>query len=115
MGPCYVYGLGDANGILGPLPNPWRVQAFRDSSGYPNVYKFFNPETNVLTDEDPRLPPLDEEKWERVDRGESTSDDPKIFQRLRDKLTGDIITHDPRMDRDALKARGVPIEDFKLV
>ncbi|KAK1780230.1 heterokaryon incompatibility protein-domain-containing protein, partial [Copromyces sp. CBS 386.78] len=115
VGPCSVYGIDDANGLLGPLPKPWRVQAFRDGSGLTCVYKFFNPNTDVLADEDPRLPPLDGNKWERVPRGERTGDDPATFQRFRNKLTGEVINYDPRMDRDALESRGVPIRDFNLV
>ncbi|KAK3956645.1 heterokaryon incompatibility protein-domain-containing protein [Pseudoneurospora amorphoporcata] len=115
VGPCSVYGIDNANGLLGPLPKPWRVQAFRDGSGLSCVYKFFNPNTGVLADEDPRLPPLDGNKWERVSRGERTGDDPFTFQRFRNKLTGEVINYDPRMDRDALEGQGIPIRDFNLV
>lgn len=115
VGPCFVYGLDDANGLLGPLPKPWRVQVFTDESGLRSIYKFLNPDTGVLSEEDPRLPPLDGDKWERAPRGRRTGDDPITFQRFRNKLTGEVVNYDPRMDRDALEARGVRIREFNLV
>lgn len=42
-------------------------------------------------------------------------DDSAVFQRFRNQVTGDIITHDPRMSPEVLRARDVPIREFVLV
>ncbi|CCC09331.1 hypothetical protein SMACR_05254 [Sordaria macrospora] len=116
VGPIYVYGLHDVIGILGPLPKPWRVQVLQNESGFWGTYRFFNPDANELSDEDPRLPSLELEGiWERLDGIKRTADDPVVFQRFRNKLTGETISHDPRMEPDALRARGVDVRAFNLV
>lgn len=118
VGHCFVYDLQDSQSILGPLPSPWRVQIFdhfdQEFRWYP---KFFNPESKVLTSEDPRLEPLTE--WERIpleDLGRDlTSEDPLICDFFRNKKDGRIVNSDPRLMPEALEARGVKLETFTLV
>ncbi|KAK3387780.1 heterokaryon incompatibility protein-domain-containing protein [Podospora didyma] len=114
VGSCFIYGLHDAIGLLGPLPSPWRAQVFKDSIGLRSVHRFFNPDTNTLSDEDPRLEPLDE-SWERVADVQRTGNDPYLFQRFKNKLTGEVINSDPRLTPEALKARGVDLKEFSLI
>lgn len=65
VGECYVYGLEDATALLGPLGEHWRVQVFSESTYSRKYYQFLNTETGLLSDEDPRLPPMSAE-WERT-------------------------------------------------
>lgn len=77
------------------------------------IYRFVNTITGEETDRDPRLAPLPKE-WEQYERP-WTQDDPMAFTCFRNKVTGEEITYDPRMEPDALRARGVKIEQFDLV
>ena len=113
VGDAFIYGLHDAIALLGPLPSPWRVQVVEDNAGYLTTYKFFNPESGVLSDEDPRLDPL--EKWTRMTKPQRTVDDPIIFQCFQHKETGEIIKHDPRLNPDALRAREINVDFFCFV
>ncbi|KAK4162996.1 heterokaryon incompatibility protein-domain-containing protein [Cladorrhinum sp. PSN259] len=110
VGPCYVYGLHLAIPLLGPFPEPWTVIR---KFGFEGGYRFYNKDTKAFSDDDPRLPPL-EGNWEHAHR-KSTDEDPQFFQCFRNKITGEEIVWDPRMVPEALKARGVKLEEFTLV
>jgi hypothetical protein len=87
---------------------------FSDSTGLFTILHFYNSETKITCDEDPRLGPLPEE-WEAVDRGERTSEDPRIFRCFRNKQTGEVVNSNPRMEPEALRHRGVKLWEFTLV
>ena len=114
LGECLIFGLNDANAFLGPLPSPWAAHVFSDSTGLFTVLRFYNSETKTTCDDDPRLGPLPEE-WEAVDRGERTSEDPRIFRCFKNKLTGKIVNSDPRMEPEILRGRGVELRTFTLI
>lgn len=78
--------------------------------------RFKNTETQETTLDDPRLEPLGDE-WERliVDEEDMEQDDPLDVIRIRHKQTGEIIKHDPRLEPEKLKARGVDLGWFTLV
>lgn len=109
---CFINGLNDATSFLGSLPEPWIAQVYNDSTGLFTKLRFFNPETNVLSDEDPRLDPLPEE-WEPVD-DERRGKDPRIFRCFGNRLTGELVNSDPRLLPQALEARGVKLRTFSL-
>jgi hypothetical protein len=111
IGPCFVYGLHDAIGLLGPLPPPWQGR-LEWGSGRRTKLSFFNTETQEYSDEDPRLGDLGE--WERIEH-EPEADDPEIFDFFRNKRTGEIMNSDPRMLPEALKTRGVDLRRFSLI
>lgn len=112
IGACYTQGLSDSFALLGPLPEDWEMTI--DYADYDIArYHFVNTVTSEETDRDPRLAPLPEE-WEQYKRP-WTQDDPEAFICFRNKVTGEEITYDPRMEPDALRARGVNIEQFDLV
>ena len=100
----------DATGILGPLPSPWEVRMFRNH-GNRYRYRFHNKETNELSDNDPRLGPLD--KWKRIDMPPEP-DDPIVYAYFQHVETGEAMNSDPRMLPDALEAEGVKLEWFNL-
>lgn len=112
VGPCLIYGLNDISALLGPLPHPWRVQVYHDSNGLLSNFRYFNPETNCLSEEDPRSGPLPE--WDRIEV-ERTGDDPFLLQCFKNRVTGEIIKSDPRLLPEALETRGVKLETFSLV
>jgi hypothetical protein len=112
VGPAFVYGLNDVNTLLGPLPHPWRVQITHDTQGFLSCSRFFNSETNCLSEEDPRLEPLSE--WDRIEVNR-TGDEPFLFQCFANRATGEVMRSDPRLLPKALAARGVKLETFHLV
>jgi len=111
IGPCYVHHLGDAVPLLGPLPALWIVQRVFNRMRH-STYRFLNPGTGEVSEEDPRLEPL--EDWERIEV-ERTRDHPPICQFYRNARTGVVLNSDPRMEADALRARGCELLDFVLV
>jgi len=111
IGTCYVHGLTDAVGLLGPLPPSVTLKIGEDGRRW--IYRFFNSSTGSLTEEDPRLPPLSS-GWERFEK-DWTSDEPQLCAWFRNKETGEEMDSDPRMLPEALKTRGVPLRMFSLV
>ena len=61
IGECFVHGLHDATALLGPLTRPWTSQLYHDSTDLFTELRFFNPDTDIVTTDDPRLEPLPEE------------------------------------------------------
>ena len=114
VGDAFVYGLHDGTAFLGELPSPWRVRVFEDDAGYLTSYRFFNPESNLLTDQDPRLGSL-EEPWTRIPNPPRTASDPVLLQCFKHNETGEIVKYDPRMHPEALMTRGLVLDTFCLV
>jgi hypothetical protein len=113
VGPCFLYGLHDAIGLLGPLPSPW-VCKLEPGRGYRAQQVFHNETTGEYTYDDPRLAKSDLGDWGRVDHV-PVADDPEIFAYFRNKVTGEIMNSDPRLLPDALRARGVDLRTFTLI
>lgn len=111
VGESYLHGMTNGEALVGPLPYPWKLKIRKVSGRKEPLYS--NPDTGTQTSEDPRLGdlPLD---WEKVER-ERTRDDPVIFAPYRNKRTGEEINSDPRLLPEALLARGVNLEKFRLV
>jgi hypothetical protein len=112
VGECYVHGLSDAVGFLGPLSHGWKAIMRGDVLGRP-TQRFVHCKDDEEVINDPRLGPLPR-NWERV-ICERSDDDPTIFEKFRDLDTGKIVNSDPRLCPDVLIARGVKLESFKLV
>ena len=112
VGECHVHGLSDAVGILGPLPDHWKVIIKGDAFGRP-THRFFHLSDNEETLNDPRLEPLPL-NWERATY-ERFANDPAIFERFRNLVTGELVNYDPRLSPERLEARGVELQSFRLV
>ncbi|KXH67892.1 heterokaryon incompatibility protein [Colletotrichum salicis] len=110
IGECFVYGLSDANALLGPLPDSWNVQAF-PGFGRRLDFRFLNQATGELVLDDPRLPTLC--GWERIYH-EPEADDPEIYAFFRNTVSSSEITSDPRMAPAALMDRGVNLRYFAI-
>ncbi|KAF2166902.1 hypothetical protein M409DRAFT_22954 [Zasmidium cellare ATCC 36951] len=112
VGPAYIHGLMDAEGVLGSLPQSVVVQVGASSGWYGGV-TFRNLATNETVSEDPRLGEVPS-SWVRI-KADRTPNDPLHFVRFRDLATGKTINGDPRLLPDHLRARGVPLKPLKLV
>ncbi|KAK5626328.1 hypothetical protein RRF57_002043 [Xylaria bambusicola] len=113
VGICYLHGVSDGTALLGPLPKPWVVHRHLDAGRQHMKCLFYNPDTGVLREEDPRLDPLPNE-WERVPARDRTAEDPEIFQGFRVVATGEVIKSDPRLSVESLIKRGINLETFSL-
>lgn len=111
VGECYVHGLSDAVGILGPLPDHWETIIKGDALGR-QTQLFVHLRDHEETLNDPRLEPLPW-NWERATY-ERLADDPAIFERFRNLETGELVNYDPRLFPELLEARGVELQSFRL-
>ncbi|KAL8667151.1 MAG: hypothetical protein Q9168_007323 [Polycauliona sp. 1 TL-2023] len=102
VGSCYVQGLMDGSLLLGALAPEWRYQTHPPCEKFNSV--FFNQLTGQYLDEDPRLGQLPF-PWRRAHLGDIMINDD----------TGEVTQlHDPRLSAEALRKRGVPLQDFIL-
>lgn len=114
---CYVWDLESSKGLLGPLPSPWELQLFYDPADESRSYiRYLNTVTSEMTEEDPRLGPI--EGWQRISRWDLgrdlNGDDPFVCDFFKNVEDGRIVDSDPRLEPEALKERGVPLETFVL-
>ncbi|CAJ0548656.1 Ff.00g022690.m01.CDS01 [Fusarium sp. VM40] len=90
---CYVWDLESSKGLLGPLPSPWEIRIFHDpTDGARSYIRYLNTITSEMTEEDPRLGPL--EGWQRISRWDLgrdlNGDDPFVcdfFKNVEDDTT----------------------------
>jgi len=111
VGECFVYGLNDANRLLGPLSSPWTVNSVQGEGGR-SVFRFYNTVTEESTAEDPRLEPLTD--WTRVDK-EVDGDDPIHCDFFKHRTTNECVNYDPRLEPELLRERGVALTEFSLI
>ena len=112
VGWCFIWGLADGEGLLGPVQRPWKAMAHLNEHTIIEPM-YLNTDKNTKTQEDPRLIELPKQ-WERIDL-ERTPDDPLLFAPHQNKLTGEVINSDPRLLPEELRERGVKLEEFRLV
>lgn len=112
VGEAYVHGLQDGQAFLGPLEEQWSVHAVINNSNRQASCRFTNTNTAEIVENDPRLPPLPDQ-WELT--SETTHGDPATTRTFNHKSTGKKLDSDPRLTPDALKSRGVSLEEFVLV
>jgi hypothetical protein len=113
-----MYGIMDAEVLLGPLPVNWEVILSNTlRSGQPTRWMFSKDpfQSHYMHEHDPRLglSPFPQH-WERIDK----EDEMRLSweaQHYRHRITGEVINLDPRMLPDSLKARGVQIETICLI
>ncbi|KAK4211138.1 hypothetical protein QBC37DRAFT_19744 [Rhypophila decipiens] len=94
LGQAIIYGLQDAERLLGRLPAPWTVIVDYGSADEDRTcpYRFWNPDTRETTSHDPRLPPLGpDSEWEDFDYDDCCrdSDWPCTCIICRHKVTGE--------------------------
>jgi hypothetical protein len=118
VGDSFVYGLNDAQALLGKLPDGWRVQVFdHPEQDFRIEHRFYNEKTTELTAHDPRLE--NDPAWQRVPVSGIgrvlEGNDPLIVDFFRNKATGEIINSDPRLRPEVLERRGVETEWFTII
>ena len=107
---CYIHGPANSEALVGPLPSGWsqRIQsAFAGRTGYFTAYVRDGMEDTIC--DDPRLGTLPEE-WERV-RGDNLK---AMRLQYRHRITGEVASFDPRLNSDALEARGIKLQTFRI-
>ena len=110
VGECYLDEYMDGAGLLGKLPSNWqRVDRHDpDLNGYHDF--FMNRDTGIGQLEDPRLGPLPP-GWRVADHR---------YKYIYNYYTNDAAgifdsKFDPRMSPEALKARGIDLQEYRLV
>ncbi|KAI2628488.1 heterokaryon incompatibility protein-domain-containing protein [Hypoxylon sp. NC1633] len=103
IGTCYHPEYADREAFLGKLPTGWKAL----SGG--SVQWYINHEQNIETLHDPRLGPLPR-GWK-----EKKFSDGSLGWISDDYDHTDLINFDPRLEVDALKARGVLFQQITLV
>ena len=115
IGECFIHGLMDGEGLLGPLPEDWQIKSDFTPTGHLEL-RYVNKSLNTFSTEDPRITALGDvpKEWEKIE-AEWIQDDPANCRKYRNRSTGKVINSDPRLLPDALRARGVQLETFRLV
>ncbi|PMD45594.1 hypothetical protein L207DRAFT_382181, partial [Hyaloscypha variabilis F] len=101
IGAAYVDGFSDGQAILGPLPQGTSLVYKYDETRKRCLVAYFDVYSGLTTTADPRLEHLPPE-W---------SFDPKLQEDSKAKAT----SRDPRLTPEALRKRGVKLQDFRLV
>ena len=110
VGECYIDGFMESEALLGALPANWqRVEhLFPDLSGYNDA--FMNVQTGDVQVEDPRLGPLPA-GWRIADHRKKDA-----YNKFCNEELGVTATElDPRLSPEALRARGVKLQEIRLV
>jgi hypothetical protein len=113
-GECYIPGLMESQGLLGPITLGWRLFSLWRAKHW--WYLFTN--GLIKTQNDPRLPPLPPNWRIGFQFGDILQDDEYDSNgnigeiRFVNEKEGKVQWHDPRLTPESLKARGVKIEEL---
>ncbi|KAL8656073.1 MAG: hypothetical protein Q9226_002793, partial [Calogaya cf. arnoldii] len=109
IGECYLHGMMEGQALLGPLSSKWKPVLIYAEGIDEHRFGFVNRETGEQKLEDLRLGQLPS-GW-RLNDPDSKPDGRNWF--INDE-TGEQFpwSSDPRMTPEALKARGVSLQDF---
>jgi hypothetical protein len=103
LGPAFVHGLNEAQGILGKIPHPWIPRVHRPG----DFLSFNNTETGETTFDDPRLKPLGDD-WVM-----STDEETGAYEFFH-TATGLRMHTDPRCNLSELQKK-VRVEEFLMI
>ncbi|KAL8841284.1 MAG: hypothetical protein Q9176_003377 [Flavoplaca citrina] len=109
VGECYIDGIMDGEALLGELPKNWMFVCKNFPELHNQYVVVFDSETQTVHLHDPRLGPLPA-GW-RI--GNHKND--YAYNRFVNDMTGEDTGYDPRLEPEALKARGVDLREFRLV
>ena len=110
VGECYIDGFMEGEALLGALPTNWqRVLRFFPDLGT-RYSAFTNVHTGIVQVEDPRLGPLPA-GWRISDHSKKHAYN--LFSNEELGVTGTLA--DPRLSPEALRARGVNLQEIRLV
>ncbi|KAM0799809.1 heterokaryon incompatibility protein-domain-containing protein [Usnea florida] len=110
VGECYLDGIMEGAGLLGKLPSNWQ-RVDRYDPDLKNYYDaFINRDTDIVQIEDPRLGPLPP-GWRIADHI-----DKHMVNWYTNEAAGIFDSDfDPRMSPEALRARGIDLQEYRLV
>jgi hypothetical protein len=116
IGESYVEGLVSNQPFLGPIPEGWRLRAV-DIEGLANV-GYANESTT--TQQDPRVPlPPDWRyrygSWEEPQEMEADNEEEMTLVWFENVVTGEKTDFDPRLTSEALRQRGVELQELALI
>ncbi|KAL8805983.1 MAG: hypothetical protein Q9182_001640 [Xanthomendoza sp. 2 TL-2023] len=109
IGVCYLDGIMSGEALLGELPKSWTFVLKYFPMYRAGYFSYLDNDTGETHVEDPRRGPLPAH-W-RI--GSHERDD--AFSLYVNDETGEETDLDPRLKPDALKARGVELQEFVLV
>lgn len=109
VGECCMDGIMAGEALLGELPRNWTLveKYFRHHHRY--YYVFLDSDTGETHVEDPRRGTLPA-GWRIMNH-----DRDDAFNWYGNDITGEVSGRDPRLEPDALRARGVDLQEFRLV
>ncbi|KAI4268019.1 MAG: hypothetical protein L6R38_007993 [Xanthoria sp. 2 TBL-2021] len=110
VGECYIDGIMAGEALLGELPRNQMLVEKYFPDHRKNYYVLVDSDTGNIHLQDPRLGPLPA-GW-RIGNHE---EDDAINWYVNDITGEDFGFRDPRLEPDALRARGVEIQEFRLV
>lgn len=110
VGECYLDGFIKGEAFLGPLPSNWKYLR-RWFPELKRIYRtFLNRDTGETTPNDPGLGPLPAGWRIRSHKKEAA------YNRYVNDATGeDTYRFDPMMEPEALRERGVNLQEFRLI
>jgi hypothetical protein len=108
VGEAYCDGFMVGEALLGPFPHPF-VPRRRYDGSESWYWGYLNQETGLFQAEDPRLGPLPPGWSLRSHLSE------EFEQWIVNDETGEQAFPDPRLTSEALRKRGVPLEEFVLI
>jgi hypothetical protein len=110
VGPAFLHGLMNCEGLLGPLPAPYEAVVTFAAALQEYWYGFVNRETEEFQSEDPRKPPLPPGWKKKEHSGDSWND---LY--INEETGEDSREYDPRLRFGSLLHAGVKVEKFSLV
>lgn len=103
LGPAFIHGFNEAQGVLGKIPHPWIPKVHRPG----DFLRFDNIETGETTFDDPRLKPL-EDGWVMT-----TVEETGTYE-FYHKTTRKTTESDPRCTLAKLRQR-ISVKEFLLL
>ena len=98
--------------LLGPLPDSFTAVFRHNPRNGTDRWAYLDQETGVFQAEDPRLGPLPDGWSIKSHKGEQYA---QLFVQNQTGVTRVQTWDDPRLSREALEKRGVPLQVFDLV
>ena len=110
VGECYLDGMMDGAGLIGMLPSNWQRVARYSPDPRGGYDAFLNRDTGIVQVEDPRLGPLPP-GWRIANHSYK-----HVLNYYTNEAAGIFRSQfDPRMSPEALKARGIDLQEYRLV
>ncbi|KAL8782530.1 MAG: hypothetical protein Q9213_005295 [Squamulea squamosa] len=111
VGECYLDGSMCGETLLGEMPDNWKLVSKYFPEYSSHSYVFLDRRTGETSPDDPRLGPL-ADGWRIKSHDMDKACNCNWYV---NDITGEVAEWDPRLELDALKARGVQFQEFRLI